>query len=100
MVTGIFRNRLRPGVDEAYGPLAERMVELVEAMPGFQSLKTFAADDGERVSIFEFETMEALEAWRAHPEHREAQRRGRDELYAEYELVVCEAPRRLRFPER
>ncbi len=97
-IVGIFRNRLREEGTEAYGPTADRMVELVERVPGFRGIKTFTADDGERVSIFEFESLEASDAWRADLEHQEAQRRGREEFYAEYELVVCRPIRRNRFP--
>jgi heme-degrading monooxygenase HmoA len=96
LVIGIFRNRLRTGAT-GYPATAERMEALVSKMPGFLGLKTFAAEDGERVSLFAFETLAALEAWRDHPEHREAQRRGRDEFYAEYTLQVCDPIREVRF---
>jgi heme-degrading monooxygenase HmoA len=89
MVIGIFRNRLREGAASAYAVTAERMDELVTRMPGFLWRKTFAASDGERVTLFAFERLEHLDAWRDHPEHREAQRRGRAEFYAQYSLHVC-----------
>ena len=62
-------------------------------MPGFLSYKTFRSDDGERVSVIEFETMEDLLAWRNHPEHRRAQDLGRSRFYAEYSIQVCEVVR-------
>ena len=88
-VITIFRNRLRPEAVKEYAPWADRMVELAATMPGFVSVKTFAAPDGERVTIAEFESDEALAAWREHPEHREAQRLGREEFYSEFELTTC-----------
>jgi hypothetical protein len=42
-------------------------------MPGFVSFRTFGADDGERVSIIEIESEEALQSSREHPEQRKAQ---------------------------
>ena len=93
---GIFRNRLREGA-VGYPATAERMEELVSKLPGFLGIKTFRAEDGERVSLFAFETLEGLEAWRDHPEHRVAQRRGRDEFYAEYTLQVCDPIREVHF---
>lgn len=90
MIVGLFRNRLRPEAGAAYEPTAQRMVELVEGMPGFRGIKTFTAEDGERISVFAFDTLEQVRAWREHPEHLEAQRRGRNEFYAEYELQICE----------
>ena len=89
MVIGIFRSRLNDGVEAAYRPVAERMAERAAAAPGFLWMKTFAAADGERVTLFAFESDEALVAWRDDPEHRQAQARGRTELYREYALTVC-----------
>ena len=38
-------------------------------------------------SLVEFESPEHLRAWREHPEHREAQRIGRERFYEEYERL-------------
>jgi heme-degrading monooxygenase HmoA len=90
----VFRSRLRDDVDlstlEAAGA---RMYELASAMPGFISYKDFTAEDGESVSIVEFSDMEALLAWRDHPEHRAMQQRGREEFMAEYHIQVCRPER-------
>ncbi|HEX4865909.1 MAG TPA: antibiotic biosynthesis monooxygenase [Acidimicrobiales bacterium] len=59
-------------------------------MPGFEGFKTFAAPDGERVSIIVFDSLEHQEAWRDDHEHRLAQRRGRQDFYAAYSISVCE----------
>lgn len=100
MPIGIFRNRLRPEARDAYGPTAERMDALVRTMPGYLWHKTFRAEDGERVTLFAFETLAQLEAWRDQPEHREAQRRGIAEFYAEYSLHVCTLLREASFPAK
>jgi heme-degrading monooxygenase HmoA len=103
VVITIFRSRLRAETNAEYERWAGRMAELAASMPGFVSLKTFAAEDGERVSLIEFDSEAAQAAWRDHPEHREAQRLGRERFYAEYEIVVCAPQRRGRFtraPER
>jgi len=89
----IFRSRLRPEHAERYRPMAERMHGLAVEMPGFLSIKTFAAEDGERVSIVEFESLETSEAWRDHPEHQEAQRKGRERFFSAYRIQVCESLR-------
>lgn len=88
-VVTVFRSRLRQEAADTYGPLAQQMVELAQRMPGFGEVKTFTAEDGERVSLVTFATGEDHAAWRAHPEHRVAQRLGRDELYDEYLIQVC-----------
>ena len=90
MIVTVFRSRLLPGVNEEYLALAERMNKLAATMPGYVSHKGFFADDGERVTIVEFESREALQAWRLHPEHVEAQRQGRSRFYSEYRTTTCE----------
>jgi heme-degrading monooxygenase HmoA len=100
VLIGVFRSRLRPESRAAYGETAERMDALARGMPGYLWHKTFAAEDGERVTLFAFESLAQLEAWRSHPEHREAQRRGRAEFYAEYSLTICTPLRASSFPER
>jgi hypothetical protein len=42
------------------------------------------AADGDGLAVVEFESHETAAAWRAHPEHREAQRLGRERWFAEY----------------
>jgi heme-degrading monooxygenase HmoA len=76
MIVTIFRSRLNPGAEEEYGPMAKHMSELARAIPGYLSHKGFAAEDGERVTIVEFESEEALQEWRHRPEHAKAKRRG------------------------
>jgi len=61
-------------------------------MPGFVSIKTFIADDGEHVSIIEFRNEETHNAWKNHPEHKEAQRLGREKFYLEFKIQVLKAP--------
>jgi heme-degrading monooxygenase HmoA len=85
----VFRNRLRPEALEEYGPLADRMAELADGMPGFVERKTFVADDGERLTLVTFATAADRQAWRDQPEHRAAQRAGVERLYSEYRLLLC-----------
>jgi heme-degrading monooxygenase HmoA len=100
MVVTVFRSRLRPGVDLGpLEPVAARMHELATRMPGFISYKDFTAPDGESVTIVEFESLETLAAWRNHPEHLEAQRLGREQFLAEYQIHVCTPVRSYRFPQ-
>jgi heme-degrading monooxygenase HmoA len=95
----VFRSRLNDGVQEAFQQEAARMETLATAMPGFLGYKVFTADDGERVSIIEFESLESERAWRDHPEHRDAQQRGRAEYYAGYRLQVCAVQQERSFGE-
>jgi heme-degrading monooxygenase HmoA len=83
---------LRTEGSHDYGVVAKAMEAAVRSIPGFVDAKTFTADDGEQVTVATFADRDALESWREHVEHREAQRRGRDELYREYSVQTgtCE----------
>ena len=59
MIVTVFRSRLRPGVRDEYVALVDRMAAIAATMPGYVSHKGFFADDGERVTIVEFEHEEA-----------------------------------------
>ena len=97
MVIAIFRSRQRSESSDEYGPLADRMFDLARSMPGFLAFKTFRAEDGERVSLIEFESDADLAAWRDHPEHKQAQQAGRNRFYSEYRLQVCQPSRSVDF---
>ena len=96
-VVTVFRNRLRSDAADDYGALAPYILELARSMPGFVDAKTFAAADGERVTIVTFADRATHEAWRDHPEHRSAQRRGITEFYADYSIQVADVTYSHRF---
>ena len=89
MIVTIFRSRLNPGVQDNYGPMAKRMSELAQTVPGYITHKGFVAEDGERVTIVEFETEEALHEWRRHPEHTMAKRQGIASFFSDYKFQIC-----------
>lgn len=89
MIVTVFRTRIKPEAQEEYGQWAKRMSELARSMPGYLSHKGFAADDGERLTLVEFESEEAMRAWAVHPEHVEAKKKGRKDFYLEYRVQIC-----------
>ncbi|MDE2578959.1 MAG: antibiotic biosynthesis monooxygenase [Hyphomicrobiales bacterium] len=93
MIVTVFRSRLKDGARAEYDPLAAQMSALARAMPGYIAHKVFTAEDGERVTIVEFEDEETQRAWAMHPDHRAAQAKGRRDFYAEYSLQICEVKR-------
>jgi heme-degrading monooxygenase HmoA len=96
-VVTVFRSRLRPDAGDEYATWAARMLELARAMPGFVDFKSFHADDGERVSVITFDSLETQRAWRDHPDHRAAQRLGRDRFYETFDIQVAAVVRESRF---
>ena len=94
----VFRSRKRADHDAAaYGRDAQRMVELAHAQPGFLAVKTYAAEDGETVTISEWESEAAAKAWRAHGEHAPVQGNGRSAYYESYTMFTCGDPRVTQF---
>ena len=89
MIVTVFRSRLKPDAQDEYGPMAKQMSELARTIPGYISHKGFVAEDGERVTIVEFETEDALHEWRIHPEHAKAKRRGIESFFSDYKFQIC-----------
>ncbi len=99
MIITVFRSRVRPEALQEYATWAARMSELARKMPGYISHKGFAAEDGERVTIVEFESEETLRAWSQHPDHVEAKKKGRASFYSEYRIQICAVQRDSTFPK-
>ncbi|SRR6266704_2326812 len=99
MIVTLFRARLKAEVQEEYGRWTVRMGELAQKMRGYVSHKRFVADDGEQVTIVEFESEEAQRAWSLHPEHVEAKKKGRGSFYLEYRAQICTVQRSSVFPK-
>jgi len=92
-IVTVFRSRLADGDLSDYGPMSQRMSELAVKMPGYISHKGYIAEDGERLTLVEFESEQAQNAWRNLPEHVGAQKEGRRRFYAEYTLQICQVLR-------
>ena len=100
MIVTVFRSRLNPESQEEYMQWAARMSELATTIPGYISHKGFVAQDGERVTIVEFETEEAMRIWATHPEHVAAKKKGRKTFFTEYQIQVCSVKRDSSFPKK
>lgn len=86
----IFTSQLAPGaVELGYEALAEAMVALAKEQPGFLGIESARGPDGFGITVSYWESLEAIARWKAHPEHREAQRRGREAFYAHYDVRIC-----------
>lgn len=68
--------------------------------PGFVDMKTYVAEDGDRLTVVRFRDSESQRAWREVPKHREAQARGRTHYYEQFHIVVCEEVRAYDYQRR
>ncbi len=89
MIVTIFKNRLRADNVKEYGQWIAQMRDIAVTMPGYISHKTFTADDGERVTLVEFESEETLRGWARQPDHVAAKKKGRDDFYSHYDVMIC-----------
>jgi heme-degrading monooxygenase HmoA len=93
MVLVVFRIKLAHDLRVTeYERTGERMVELVSSIPGFLGMD-YAEVEGGELLVVRFDSHESLKAWRNHPEHLEAQRRGKEEFFEDYQIEVCEIVR-------
>ena len=74
-----------------YYALAAELFKLAAGMPGFVAGKTFIAPDGEELTMVEFASDEALNAWRRNAEHLTAQK-STARFFANYRITVFGDP--------
>lgn len=89
MILVALRSRLRPEREAEYRAMAAEIGPLAVAMPGYLRHKSFTAEDGERVTLVEYESEAAMQAWARDPDHRRAKAAGRRDFFSEYRLQVC-----------
>jgi heme-degrading monooxygenase HmoA len=86
MIVVIFKARIR-ALDDDYARVAARLREL--ALSEFGCIEFQAVSEGENEVALSYWPDEAsIQRWRAHPEHREAQRLGRERWYASYSVQI------------
>ena len=88
----IFSSRRTDG-DHGYGAMAERMVELARAQPGFLGVESVRDAEGLGITVSYWRDEASIAAWQRHAEHLVAQARGRREWYAAFELRVARVER-------
>ena len=74
-----------------YAETAARMEELAERQAGYLGHESAREDLGITVSYWR--DLESIERWKAHAEHREAQRNGRQRWYSDYRIRIARVER-------
>jgi heme-degrading monooxygenase HmoA len=78
---------------DGYAAMDERMAELGRAQPGYLGRESKTGGDGRELTVLYYRDAESIAAWQQHPEHLEAQRRGREQWYAGYHIEVARVER-------
>jgi len=88
---------LRTEVDEGYGAMADRMVELAATQPGFLGVES--ARSGLGITVSYWESIEAIRHWKMNAEHLIAQQLGRKQWYSAFQTRICKVERAYGFEE-
>ena len=83
----------RSDVDEGYGAMADKMVEMASEQPGFLGVESARGSDGLGITVSYWESEEAIANWRRNAEHRVAQSQGREKWYSEFVTRVARVER-------
>lgn len=98
MIVIVFRSRLKPDAAETgYSDMAAEMYSRAHDVPGFISIKSFQAEDGERLSLVYWKDAETLALWRNDERHRVAQSKGREQWYEWYSIEIADVTRSSEF---
>lgn len=100
MIVILFRSKLTAAAGADYNQTSDRLEEYVKTLPGFHAVKSFTAEDGERLTVVWWKDKETLKAWRNDPTHREAQEMGRERWYEYYKMDVAEIYRESNFERK
>ena len=93
-VAVIFHSVRRDVDDEGYAEMAQRMELLAAQQPGYLGVRSVRdPQTREGITVSYWSDDASARAWKAVLEHLEAQRRGREEWYAEYDVIVAEVIR-------
>jgi heme-degrading monooxygenase HmoA len=89
-VVTVFRSCLLEAPDPSYEALNESLQRRARELGGLVDVKSFAADDGERLTLVTFEDRAAHERWANDTVHLRAQELGRSAIYRTFTVQVAD----------
>ena len=97
MIIILFRSKLVDTAGDDYAQMAAAMDAHARTFKGFVDVKSFKAEDGERLTVVWWEDEATLQAWAGDVRHRAAQAMGRQKWYEYYKMDVAEVIRTKNF---
>ena len=99
MIVVVFKHRPKAGVslqeDEKF---MKELYLSAKHIPGFLSVSGYTAENGDRVHLEYFTTLEAVEQWQKFPEHVRMIQMGRERFYESYTAQVCTLVSQIDYP--
>ena len=96
----LFRSKLTVQAGEDYQAMNGELETLVRQNPGFVDVKSYTAQDGERLTVVWWRDEQSLADWRNLARHREAQNTGRQKWYEYYNIEVANVVRSRSFVKK
>lgn len=84
----IFSSQLSDAAD-GYRELAQRMLDLAAAQPGFLGVESVRDATGAGLTVSYWRSLPDIAAWKRHSEHQVAQQLGKTKFYANFRLRIA-----------
>jgi len=84
-------------LDQDFHDTSDQLDALVLSQPGFLGMDSVHDAEGVGITISYWESLEAIRAWKAHPLHQTAQRKGHERWFASYQIEIVEIHRQYQF---
>jgi|GEM_PF-204278 len=97
MIVVLFRSKLTLAAGQDYAAANAEMEQYVKTAPGFLAVKSFNAEDGERLTVVWWRDRDSLEQWRHNARHVDVKAEGRKKWYEYYKIEVAEVYRQSEF---
>ena len=86
----IFTN-IKNEIDEGYGEMADKMVELGSQQPGFLGIESVR--DGLGITVSYWKDLESIKNWKKNTDHLLAQKLGREKWYSAFKTRIAKVER-------
>ncbi len=95
MIVVIFEVSIKEGKQGEYLQIAARLREHLVQIDGFISIERFSslANEGKLCSLSFWENEESIKQWREFDLHRQAQEKGKTEIFSDYRIRIAEVTR-------
>lgn len=94
----IFTSQRTPAEEASYEAMANKMIEMVQRMPGFISADSVRDANGLGVTISYWSSVEAIKQWKTQTEHLKAQELGKTLWYSSYSTSICRIEEAYNYP--
>lgn len=84
---------VRSSGDGGYAEMAGRMLSLARGRDGYLGSDSGRGPDGLGITVSYWRDLDAVKAWKADAEHREAQRLGREDWYTAFTVRIARVER-------